>query len=136
MSYYGSKEWANSLLRIAIADCRDLARDPGSCSQEILYIKRELLNYGFVWQSTVLGFHYNLRLRNLRRLRGGRRLRGESGACGSSSVSELREGAKAGGFPLGRPAGATERASERNKRVLQPEHRAKADPCKVGGGAV
>ena len=66
MFYYGSKPWANSLLRIAIADCRDLARESSSCNLEILYIKRILIRNGFVWQATILGYHYNLRLRNLK----------------------------------------------------------------------
>jgi hypothetical protein len=71
--YYGSKEWANSVLRIGIADCRDLDRDRGSCSQEIMYCMKILSEAGYVWQVGILRYHYHLRLRNLRVLQRAKR---------------------------------------------------------------
>lgn len=51
---FGSKAWADDLLRIGIASIRDLKRVPGSRLQEYVYQSRLLEEHGFSWHAMCL----------------------------------------------------------------------------------
>ena len=59
---FGSREWANSLLRLGIAVCNNVDRVEGSRLQELFYIMRVLSEYGFEWQARRLRNQYHLAL--------------------------------------------------------------------------
>ena len=53
---YGSKEWANEILKIGIKECKNIGRVGWARYYEILYYIRLLNNNGFWWQSRCLRF--------------------------------------------------------------------------------
>ena len=63
LSYYGSREWANSVLKIGIGECKNVGRVEFARLQEIFYIMRVLSEYGFEWQARRLRNHYHLALK-------------------------------------------------------------------------
>ena len=61
--YYGTKEWANSILSIAIADVYDTVRVLPARQVEIYHILRELEKYSYWWQAQRLRNHINLAIK-------------------------------------------------------------------------
>lgn len=51
---FGSKAWADQLLKMGIASIRDLKRVPGSRLQEYVYQSRLLEEQGFSWHAMCL----------------------------------------------------------------------------------
>lgn len=62
-AYYGSKEWANSILKIGIAECNNVGRVEFARLQEIFYIMRVLSENGYEWQARRLRNHYHLAIK-------------------------------------------------------------------------
>jgi len=60
---YCSKAWANSILKIGIADCKNKPRVESARLQEIFYIMRVLSERGFEWQARRLRNHYHLAIK-------------------------------------------------------------------------
>ena len=52
--YYGSKKWADELLRIGIASIRDVKRVPESRLIEFVYQVRLLEEHGYRWHARIL----------------------------------------------------------------------------------
>lgn len=63
---FGSKAWANALLRIGIKDLQDMERPSGSVQAEVLYQIGLLYEKGYWWQAKVLRSHYHRYLYRLR----------------------------------------------------------------------
>lgn len=63
LPYYGSKTWANELLRLGIAECKNVERVKFARLQEIFYCMRELSENGYEWQARRLRNHYHLALK-------------------------------------------------------------------------
>ena len=63
VSYYGSKDWANSVLRIAIGELKNKDRVLSARQLEIFYFLGELEAYGFVWQAKRLRNHIHLAIK-------------------------------------------------------------------------
>jgi len=61
--YYGSKDWANSILRLAIAELKNENRVLFARQQEIFYFLHELEVYGYWWQVARLRNHINLAIK-------------------------------------------------------------------------
>jgi hypothetical protein len=57
---YGSKEWANSVLRIAIHELKNTDRVLAARQLEIYYFLGELERFGFKWQVARLRNHIHL----------------------------------------------------------------------------
>jgi hypothetical protein len=55
--YYGSKDWANWVLRRGIATLKDEDRDSNSRMVEVLIWINKLTDYGFWWQAERLRNH-------------------------------------------------------------------------------
>jgi len=62
-SYYGSKDWANFVLKIGIAECNNVGRVEFARHQEILYYLRILEKAGYRWQVDRLRNHYHLAIK-------------------------------------------------------------------------
>ena len=62
-SYYGSKEWANSVLRLAIQELKNSARVLSARQLEIYYFLGELEAYGWIWQAKRLRNHIHLAIK-------------------------------------------------------------------------
>ena len=60
---YGSKGWANIVLKLAIADLNDTDRVLSSRQLEIFYFLGELERFGWRWQSARLRNHINLAIK-------------------------------------------------------------------------
>jgi hypothetical protein len=58
--FYGSKSWANFILKLGIAECNNINRVGFARLQEIFYYMRILSEAGFEWQSQRLRNHYHL----------------------------------------------------------------------------
>jgi len=54
LNYYGSKEWANSCLKIGIQECLNFDRVRAARLSEIDYFIKELQAQGWPWQSRIL----------------------------------------------------------------------------------
>ena len=54
LNYYGSRAWANYILKLGIAECQNHEREPSSRRQEIFYYLDVLLNAGWEWQAKIL----------------------------------------------------------------------------------
>jgi hypothetical protein len=59
-SYYGSREWANSVLRLAIQELKNTDRVLSARQLEVYYFLGELERLGFKWQVARLRNHINL----------------------------------------------------------------------------
>lgn len=59
-SYYGSKEWANNVLKLAIAEVKNSKRVLSARQLEVFYFLDELKKYGWSWQVARLRNHINL----------------------------------------------------------------------------
>ena len=81
--FYGSKDWANSLLKIGIQACNENHRVESSRFQEIFYCMRILSEHGYEWQARRLRNHYHLAVK-----RG--RFTAERSEADSLSVRERR----------------------------------------------
>lgn len=57
---YGSKDWANSVLRLAIQELKNIDRVLSARQLEIYYFLHELERLGFKWQVARLRNHINL----------------------------------------------------------------------------
>jgi hypothetical protein len=62
-SDYGSIAWANLVLRLGIAECKNVGRVEFARHQEILYCIRILEKAGFWWQARRLRNHYHLAIK-------------------------------------------------------------------------
>jgi len=62
-SYYGSREWANSVLRLAIQELKNKDRVLSARQLEVFYFLGELESYGFVWQARRLRNHVHLAIK-------------------------------------------------------------------------
>ena len=56
--FYGSKKWANTLLKIGIHQCNNEGRVKSARLQEIFFIMRSLSEYGYEWQARILESQY------------------------------------------------------------------------------
>jgi hypothetical protein len=54
LPHFGSKAWADELLKIGIASIRDIHREPNSRILEFVYQERLLREHGFTWHSRIL----------------------------------------------------------------------------------
>jgi hypothetical protein len=63
-SYYGSKDWANSVLKIAIAEVKNSQRVLSARQLEVFYFLDELRKYGWSWQVARLRNQINLAVKN------------------------------------------------------------------------
>ena len=52
--WYGSKEWANAVLKLGIAECFNFDRVRAARLIEIDYYIKELYANGWLWQSKIL----------------------------------------------------------------------------------
>jgi len=58
--YYGSKDWANSVLRLGVAECNNVDRVESARLQEVFYCLEVLEEAGFAWQVARLRNHLHL----------------------------------------------------------------------------
>lgn len=61
--WYGSKGWANAVLRWGIRETKNVDRVESARLAEILYFIKVLSKNGFEWQSCRLRNHYHLALK-------------------------------------------------------------------------
>jgi len=61
--FYGSREWANVVLKLAIRELKNEKRVLSARQLEIYYILGELKKYGFRWQVARLRNHINLAIK-------------------------------------------------------------------------
>ena len=58
--YYGSRAWANAVLRLAIAELKNTDRVLSARQLEVFHYLHELESHGYWWQSARLRNHINL----------------------------------------------------------------------------
>jgi len=61
--WYGSSQWANQVLRIAIQEVNNVSRDLHARRLEVHYWLSELVDYGFKWHESRLRNHVNLAIK-------------------------------------------------------------------------
>lgn len=62
--YYGSKAWANSVLKLAIKELKNKDRILSARQLEVFYFVGELKKYGWSWQVDRLRNQINLAIKN------------------------------------------------------------------------
>jgi len=62
-SWYGSREWANSVLRLAIQELKNKGRVLSARQLEVFYCLEVLEEAGFVWQVKRLRNHIHLAIK-------------------------------------------------------------------------
>ena len=62
-SYYGSRAWANAVLRLAIAELKNKNRVLEARQLEIFHYLHELEYYGYWWQVRILRYQINNAIR-------------------------------------------------------------------------
>jgi hypothetical protein len=61
--FLGSKEWANSVLRLAIRELKNVDRVLEARQLEVYYFLDDLRDHGFVWQVARLRNHIHLAIK-------------------------------------------------------------------------
>lgn len=61
--YYGSREWANSVLVYCIEELNNVGRDLSARRLEVFHFLDELESYSWWWQARCVRWHLNLAIK-------------------------------------------------------------------------